>query len=122
MAPEIEKPAQQGQENFFAAARDLMRSVRDSVNAAVEPVIEPIMRDGTLAAAFRQGAEELWQALKPFPDMIEAREHETILSPTQGEIAADRKPEPPLSLGEIMKLNTPYQPEQDKGQDKGLEL
>lgn len=122
MAIDKGQSAEQGQEGFIAAARELLLSVRETINVTVEPVIEPIMRDGTLAAAFRQGADELWQAMKAFPDTIEVREHGTILSPTQGEIAADRRPEPAMTLGDILKLNTPYQPEQDHGQDKGMEL
>jgi hypothetical protein len=42
---------------------------------------------GTLMAAGRQGADEIGQALKAFPDSIQVQEPGTILNPTQGEIA-----------------------------------
>jgi hypothetical protein len=40
-----------------------------------------------LMAAGRQGADEIGQALKAFPDSIQVQEPGTILNPTQGEIA-----------------------------------
>ena len=46
--------------------------------------------DGTLAAFFRQGADEIGQALKAFPDAIQTQEPGTVLNPTQGEIASKR--------------------------------
>jgi hypothetical protein len=112
----------QKQEGFYAAARDLLDSVRAPINATIDVVAEPLLRDGTLAAAFRQGAEELWQGLKAFPDTIQVHEPGTILSPTQGEIAADRRPETDVTLDNILAMNTPHQPEQDHGKDQGLGL
>ena len=47
--------------------------------------------DGTLAAAGRQGIDELGAALKAFPDAIQVQEYGTIFEPTQGEIAAGRR-------------------------------
>jgi hypothetical protein len=52
------------------------------------------MRDGTIKAASRQGVDELGMALKAFPDAIQAHEPGTIFSPTQGEIADDRRVHP----------------------------
>jgi hypothetical protein len=46
--------------------------------------------DGYLAAAARQGIDELGVALKPFPDSIQVDETGTLWNPTQGEIAAAR--------------------------------
>lgn len=54
-----------------------------------------ITKDGTLAAAGRQGADELGMALKAFPDSIQVEEPGTIWNPTQGEIAAARNPDLP---------------------------
>lgn len=48
---------------------------------------DALTRDGTLAAAGRQGADELWQALRAFPTSIHAEEPGTVLNPTVGEIA-----------------------------------
>jgi hypothetical protein len=50
-----------------------------------------ITEDGTLKSAARQGVDELGVALKAFPDSIQTAETGTVWSPTQGEIAADRK-------------------------------
>jgi hypothetical protein len=50
-----------------------------------------VTADGTLAAAARQGVDELGTALKAFPDSIQVNEPGTLWHPTQGEIAADRK-------------------------------
>jgi hypothetical protein len=50
-----------------------------------------VTRDGTLAAAFRQGIAELGAALKAFPDSIQVSEPGTLWHPTQGEIASDRQ-------------------------------
>jgi hypothetical protein len=46
---------------------------------------------GTLMAAGRQGADEIGQALKAFPDSIQVQEPGTILNPTQGEIADNNR-------------------------------
>lgn len=42
---------------------------------------------GALQAAGRQGAKELGEALKAFPDSISVSEPGTVFNPTQGEIA-----------------------------------
>jgi hypothetical protein len=49
-----------------------------------------ITADGHLAAAGRQGLDELGAALKPMPDSIQTQETGTVWNPTQGEIAAAR--------------------------------
>jgi hypothetical protein len=81
-------------------------------------VFEALNRDGTLKAAWRQGADEIGVALKAFPDSIQMDEAGTILSPTQGEIAADRDTRLPTP-SEIAKSGTPYTPENDQGNDHG---
>jgi hypothetical protein len=50
-----------------------------------------LTEDGVLAAAGRQGIDELGAALKAFPDAIQVQETGTLWNPTQGEIAADRQ-------------------------------
>ena len=47
--------------------------------------------DGVLAAAGRQGIDELGAALKAFPESIQVSETGTIWNPTPGEVAADRQ-------------------------------
>lgn len=61
------------------------------IGNAIGKVWDAITADGHLAAAARQGADELGAALKPFPDSIQVQEIGTLWSPTQGEIAAGRQ-------------------------------
>jgi hypothetical protein len=75
-----------------------------------------ITKDGHLAAAGRQGADELATALKAFPDSIGVDEPGTIWNPTQGEIAAEREERAP-SPSEIARSKQPYSTEQDRGND-----
>jgi hypothetical protein len=77
-------------------------------------ITNAITKDGMLAAAFRQGATELAIALRAFPDTIHAEEPGTLLNPTQGEIADNRKLPSP---SEIAADKTPHRPE--NGQDHG---
>lgn len=60
------------------------------INRGVAMAFHAVTRDGTLAAAFRQGAGEIGQALKAFPDSIHVQQPGTLLNPTQGEIADAR--------------------------------
>lgn len=83
-------------------------------DGVIARVAHAITKDGMLAAAFRQGATELAQALRAFPDSIHAEEPGTLLNPTQGEIASSRKLPSP---SEIAKDNQPYRPEQGHGQE-----
>src|SRR4051812_15165632 len=85
---------------------------------AANAILEPITRDGTLAAFFRQGADEMAVALKAFPESVSVEEPGTILNPTQGEIAADRKTKLP-SPSEIAKDKQPYRTEPGHGQEHG---
>ena len=49
-----------------------------------------VMKDGTIKAMLRQGADEVGQALKAFPESIQESELGTIFNPTPGEISKDR--------------------------------
>lgn len=49
-----------------------------------------VTADGVLAAAGRQGVDELGKALEAFPQSLHSPEVGTIFSPTQGEIASAR--------------------------------
>lgn len=98
---------------------------QDAMESTASPslvarVWDAITRDGTLAAAGRQGADEFAQALKAFPDSIGVDEPGTIMNPTQGEIAADRREMP--SPSEIARDKTPYRMEQDQDQDQDQDL
>lgn len=90
----------------------------DRPNLAVR-MLDALKKDGMLAAAFRQGADEIGVALKAFPESIHAEEPGTLLNPTQGEIAAAREMDRLPTPSEIAKNRTPYTPEhgQDHGQD-----
>jgi hypothetical protein len=85
---------------------------------AVNSIIEPFTRDGTLAAFVRQGADEIGMALRAFPETIHAEEVGTILNPTQAEITNSRKPRLPTP-SEIAADKTPYRPEPGHDQDHG---
>ena len=61
------------------------------VVATLAFVWNKMTKDGHLAAAGRQGIDEIGHALKAFPDAIQAQETGTIFNPTQGEVAASRK-------------------------------
>jgi hypothetical protein len=120
-----------GLASAFGEIMDLASVMFHKVRSAVNRAVEPIIRDGTVPAFFRQGADEIGMALKAFPDSLQAHEPGTILNPTQGEIAASRSPRgsvygrpnrqanPDLpSPSEIAKDKRPYVPEQDHGRDR----
>ncbi len=115
----MEPRNQQQNEGFFAKAADTIKAAQQAVSAPIDRVTEPFLRDGMLAAAFRQGAGELYEALKPFPQSIQVDEPGAFLNPTQGEIAADRKPEKP-SPSEIAKDNSATPP--DSSHERGMEM
>ena len=93
---------------FFERAGETIAAVKDAV-----------MSDGYIAAAGRQGIHELGNAFgQMWPDHIAEREPGAIFSPTQGEIAADRKEQP--SPGEIARDDRPYQPEQAGGNEQEM--
>lgn len=73
----------------------LIGAMYSSVKSALTSTWNAMTKDGTLAAAGRQGADELGMALKAFPDSIQADEPGTLWNPTQGEIAAARSPDLP---------------------------
>jgi hypothetical protein len=68
----------------------LMRAVAMPV-AMVALLWRNATHDGHLSAFGRQGADEIGQALKAFPESIQVQEVGAIFEPTQGEVAADRK-------------------------------
>src|SRR6516165_6306764 len=80
-------------------------------------VAAALTRDGTLAAFGRQGADELWMALRASPDTIHAEEPGTILNPTQGEIADSNRQGKLPTPSEIAKSKQPYRPEPDRSQE-----
>jgi hypothetical protein len=69
----------------------LIEKIVTGAAAVVGSLWHAITDDGVLAAAGRQGIDELGTALKAFPDAIQVQETGAIWNPTQGEIAADRK-------------------------------
>jgi len=114
----MEPRSQPQNEGFFANAAATIKATQQAVNTRIDAVTEPFLRDGMLAAAFRQGAGELYEALKPFPQSIQVDEPGTLLNPTQGEIAADRKPAQ-QSPSEIARDASPSPP--DSGHEHGRE-
>jgi hypothetical protein len=61
------------------------------IGRGIGKVWNAITDDGHLAAAGRQGIDELGAALKAFPDSIQREENGALWSPTQAEITASRK-------------------------------
>lgn len=100
------------------AEKEAVEVVKSS--SLVEKVWDAITRDGMLAAAWRQGADEIGVALKAFPESIHAEEPGTLLNPTQGEIAADRKVKIP-SPSEIARDKQPHTPEHIQEHGHGME-
>ena len=70
---------------------DLVFLPFEKLGEMIGKAVGAVFSDGTLAAAGRQGVDELGAALKAFPDTIQASELGTLWSPTPGEIAADRE-------------------------------
>jgi hypothetical protein len=62
-----------------------------AVGTLIGKAWDAITSDGMLAAAGRQGLDELGAALKPFPDSIQVHETGTIWNPTPGEVASNRE-------------------------------
>jgi hypothetical protein len=106
-------------EGFFANAAATIKAAQQAVNSRIDAVTGPFLRDGMLASAFRQGAQEFYTALKPFPDTIQVNQPGTLLNPTQGEIAKDRDPRH-QSPSEIARDDSPSPPE--PGQEHGHEM
>jgi hypothetical protein len=102
-----------------------------AVGTMIGKAWDAITSDGMLAAAGRQGLDELGAALKPFPDSIQVHETGTIWNPTPGEVAASRdlgghgrssysSLTPPRSA-EAAEHNR-HQPGNEHGQDQGLSM
>ena len=93
----------------------LIAAAHAAVKSGLSSAWNAVAKDGTIAAAGRQGADELGMALKAFPDSIQAEEPGTIWNPTQGEIAAARSPDLP-SPSEIARgRDTHAGPDQKAG-------
>lgn len=69
---------------------EMVATMFKRTRAALLRVADPIIRDGTVPAFFRQGADEIGMALKAFPESVHAEEPGTVLNPTQYEITARR--------------------------------
>lgn len=98
------------------ASGGLIASAIVSVGSAIGKVWNAIMADGVLAAAGRQGVDELAMALKPFPESIQATEMGTLWNPTPGEISASREHGRQPWPSEIAEANR-HLPSKDHGND-----
>jgi len=79
------------QESAAEGILDVLFLPFEMIGTAIGKAWDAITADGHLAAAGRQGADELGAALKAFADSIQVQEVGTLWSPTQGEIAASRQ-------------------------------
>ena len=98
-------------------------AAHSAVKSGLASTWNAVTKDGTIAAAMRQGADEIGMALKAFPDSIHVEEPGTILNPTQGEIASARgqapSPSTTTSPSAIAKDGAGSVYGQDQGQAKG---
>jgi hypothetical protein len=83
----------EGNEGFFKQAGSL-----------VSTVYQASIRDGTVDAFLRQGANEIGAALKAFPDAVQVDEPGAVFNPLYSDIAADKRanaggPQPMASAG-----------------------
>lgn len=115
----------------FGEVAEMMSLMFNKLRDGSNKLLSPIIRDGTVPAFFRQGADEIGVALKAFPESIQVHEPGTILNPTQGEIAASRKPNGgvygqgksnPPSPSEVAKNKRPYVPDQNQERGRGREM
>ncbi len=97
-------------------------AAHSAVKSGLASTWNAVTKDGTIAAAMRQGADEIGMALKAFPDSIHVEEPGTILNPTQGEIASARgqapSPSTATSPSAIVKDGAGSVYGQDQGQAK----
>lgn len=75
---------------IIGAIADALFRPFELLGAAIGIVMGAVMADGTLAAAGRQGIDEIGVALKAFPDTIQVFETGTIWNPTPGEVGNNR--------------------------------
>ena len=94
------------------------------MGAAASAILGAVMADGTIAAAGRQGVDELATAFgQMWPDSISVQETGSIFNPTQGEVAAARRPDLP-SFDELIADNRPAPAEPARAMEKetGMEM
>lgn len=123
MPEDVQK--EQSHENFFAFAAETAKAVRESLAEPLDKAMAPLMRDGTLAAAWRQGADEIAQALKAFPDSV-AQHHEpgSINNPLYSDIARARESyaaDPPTPSELIDRPRTQEPMQQENSNDMHLD-
>ena len=82
--------AQESSQSEGGGILGLFAAIFSITKSALSSTWNAVTKDGTLAAAGRQGADELGMALKAFPDSIQSTVPGTLWNPTQGEIAASR--------------------------------
>jgi hypothetical protein len=85
------RPASADAAKPASSGASLFDSIVLGAVAALGKVWNALTEDGLLAAAARQGADELGAALKAFPDSIQVQEHGALWNPLQSEVAADRQ-------------------------------
>jgi len=123
-------PAPKQNENQNQQQAQQQSSILASITEPAKAAVDAVMKDGTLAAAFRQGAQEIYDGLlKPFPDVTSVREVGTVFSPTQGEVASARKEDQPSpsQIADNSKQNAPdhglgNQQQKDFGNEMDMSL
>jgi hypothetical protein len=103
-------------------ATDKSGGLIGAIFSGVAKVWNAVTADGHLAAAWRQGIDEIGMALKPFPDSIQVDEPGTLWNPTQGEIANARELSPsgpPHPWPSELAKDLNNQPSNGNGNDSG---
>lgn len=115
----------------MAEQSDASRFFQQAASVVVG-VYKAVFRDGTVDAALRQGANELGQALKPFPDSIQVDEPGAVFNPMYSDIAQGRDRYAPAEPAERPSLPSPSQiaatkaepnraePDHGQEQDRGV--
>ncbi len=91
MAEQSEKSRGESQSMLGGAVEMIAKPVL-AVAAMTAILWNRLTDDGHLAAAGRQGLDELGAALKAFPESMQVHETGTLWNPTPGEVAASRQP------------------------------
>src|ERR1700722_9765700 len=71
----------------------IMDTVSKHVTGPAGEILDATFLHGPVAAALRQGADEIGMALKAFPDAIQTHEPGSVFNPLFSDIANNRRPD-----------------------------
>jgi hypothetical protein len=115
--------------SFLEKGFDKANAVLEKPVSVVSAIVNGLMRDGTIAAGGRQGIDELGQAIKAFPDAIQAHaEPGGMFEPLHSDIAAARDartadkplPSPSQVAGKGQESGTVHGPAQEAEKPRAM--